>query len=77
MLIGNNKWDPNKKYHVLTIDYLQHGGGNMTFLKDPDYLYVSDLKVRDVLISNFRSLDTMKAALDGRFTDLRDKNTQE
>ena len=77
VFIGNKKWDPNKKYHVLTIDYLQHGGGNMTFLKEPDYLYVSDLKVRDVLIRNFRSLDTLRARLDGRFTDLRNKYTEE
>ena len=77
VLIRNKKWDPNKKYHVLTIDYLQHGGGNMTFLEEPDYLYVSDLKVREVLISNFRSLDTLRAALDGRFKDLRNKNTKE
>ncbi len=65
--IGGRKLDPNKSYHVLTIDYLQNGGGNMTFFKDPDYLYVSDLKVRDALISSFSRTDTLRAALDGRF----------
>jgi hypothetical protein len=54
---------------VLTIDYLQHGGGNMTFLTQPEYLYVSDVKVRDALIRNFRVRDSLKTGLDGRFTD--------
>ena len=67
--IGKKKWDPKRSYHVLTIDYLQHGGGNMTFLTDPEYLYVSDLKVRDALISDFRKRDTLMSGLDGRFTD--------
>lgn len=67
--IGQEKWNPSRSYHVLTIDYLQHGGGNMTFLTNPDYLYVSDLKVRDALIHNFRKRDTLKASLDKRFTD--------
>jgi len=67
--IGKKRWDPSKSYHVLTIDYLQHGGGNMNFLTQPEYLYVSDVKVRDALIRNFRVQDTLKTGLDGRFTD--------
>ncbi len=67
--IGKKRWDPSKSYHVLTIDYLQHGGGNMTFLTQPEYLYVSDVKVRDALIRNFRVRDSLKTGLDGRFTD--------
>ena len=71
--IGNEKWDSSRSYHVLTIDYLQHGGGNMTFLTKPQYLYVSDVKVRDALILNLRKRDTLKAGLDGRFTDSKTK----
>jgi len=71
--IGKKRWDPNKSYHVLTIDYLQHGGGNMTFLTQPEYLYVSDVKVRDALIRNFRARDTLKTRLDGRFTNSKKK----
>lgn len=67
--IGKKRWDPSKSYHVLTIDYLQHGGGNMTFLTQPEYLYVSEVKVRDALIHNFRVRDSLKTGLDGRFTD--------
>jgi hypothetical protein len=41
----------------------------MTFLTQPEYLYVSDVKVRDALIRSFRVQDTLKTGLDGRFTD--------
>ncbi len=74
--IGTEKWNPLKSYHVLTIDYLQHGGGNMTFLTEPDYLFVSDLKVRDALIRDFRRRDTLYTALDGRFTDNKTGNNR-
>ena len=77
VMIGNKKWDPMKSYYVLTIDYLQHGGGNMTFLTRPEYLYVSEVKVRDALIRNFRSKDTLNTGLDGRFTDRTDNNSSE
>lgn len=66
--IGGQKLDPSKSYYVLTIDYLQNGGGNMTFFKDPEYLYISDLKVRDALIQSFSKTDTLRASLDGRFS---------
>ena len=67
--IGGNPYDPSRSYHVLTIDYLQHGGDGMSFLANPKYLYVTDIKVRDALIANFRSLDTLKTQLDGRLKD--------
>lgn len=66
--VNGKMLDPSRNYYVLTIDYLQNGGGNMTFLTQPEYLYISDLKVRDALISNLRKQDTLRASLDGRFT---------
>ena len=66
--VNGKNLDPNKNYYVLTIDYLQNGGGNMDFFTDPEYLYVSDLKVRDALIQSFSKTDTLRASLDGRFT---------
>jgi 5'-nucleotidase len=63
--------NPSSNYHVLTIDYLQHGGNNMTFLTDPEYLYESDLKVRDVLINGLSKKDTLRASLDGRFAEIQ------
>jgi hypothetical protein len=69
--INGQDLDPERSYHVLTIDYLQHGGGNMTFLTDPSYLYVSDFKLRDALINGLAKKDTLRASLDGRFVEIR------
>ena len=68
--IQGKEFDLNKNYRVLTHDYLQHGGDNMTFFTKPLSLYVTDYKVRDVLIDNLRQLDTLKVALDNRFTQI-------
>jgi len=67
--IRGERFDPKKNYYVLTHDYLQHGGNNMIFFTKPLQLYVSDLKVRDALLESFAKTDTLKAKLDGRFTN--------
>ena len=68
--IQNKSFDPNKSYWVLTHDYLQHGGDNMAFFKEPLNLFVSDYKVRDALIDNLRKIDTLHSTLDHRFTKI-------
>ena len=40
ILIQGKKFDRNKNYKVLTHDYLQHGGDNMSFFTKPLSLYV-------------------------------------
>ena len=35
ILIQGKPFDPTKNYYVLTHDYLQHGGDNMSFFKEP------------------------------------------
>lgn len=60
-------FDPEKTYWVLTHDYLQHGGDNMTFFKDPVELYPTDYKVRDAIIDHLETRDTLYASLDNRF----------
>ncbi len=68
--IQGNKFDPNKSYWVLTHDYLQHGGDNMSFFTQPLDLYISDYKVRDALIDELRKLDTLHSSLDNRFSKI-------
>ena len=65
--IQGKTFDPDKNYWVLTHDYLQHGGDNMSFFTEPLDLFTSDYKVRDALIDNMRKLDTLQASLDNRF----------
>lgn len=59
--------DSSKTYFVLTHDYLQNGGDNMVFFKDPVNLYKLDYKVRNAIIDYFKATDTIKVELDGRF----------
>ncbi|MDN3644365.1 5'-nucleotidase [Lutimonas halocynthiae] len=68
--IQGKNFDPEKNYRVLTHDYLQHGGDNMSFFTKPLSLYVTEYKVRDALIDNLRQLDTLKSSLDNRFIQI-------
>ncbi len=67
VLIQNKFFDPSKEYYVLTHDYLQHGGDNMVFFKDPINLFNTEYKVRDAIIDYLNSIDTLQTKLDGRF----------
>jgi 2',3'-cyclic-nucleotide 2'-phosphodiesterase (5'-nucleotidase family) len=59
--------DTSKTYFVLTSDYLQNGGDNMNFFKNPINLYKLDYKVRNAIIDYFKETDTIKVSMDGRF----------
>ena len=68
--IQGKVFDANKNYWVLTHDYLQHGGDNMSFFTEPLDLYISDYKVRDALIDHLRKADTLHSSLDNRFSKI-------
>ena len=68
--IQEKTFDSEKSYWVLTHDYLQHGGDNMSFFTQPLDLFVSDYKVRDALIDHLRKLDTLHSSLDNRFSKI-------
>jgi len=65
--INNKKFDNTKSYFVLTSDYLQSGGDNMTFLKTPIQRISLEYKLRDAIVDYLKSKDTIKSTLDGRF----------
>ncbi|MBT8317125.1 MAG: 5'-nucleotidase C-terminal domain-containing protein [Lutibacter sp.] len=65
--INNQPIEASKTYYVLTSDYLQNGGDNMIFFKNPVNLYKTDYKVRNAIIDYFKENDTIKVNLDGRF----------
>ena len=64
--INSIKFNKNKTYHVLTNDYLQSGGDNMNFFKNPKTLTKLDYKLRDAIIDYFKENDTLKVSLDNR-----------
>ncbi|HEY9169511.1 MAG TPA: 5'-nucleotidase [Lutibacter sp.] len=65
--INNAPVDNLKTYFVLTSDYLQTGGDNMNFFKNPVNINKLDYKVRNAIIDYFKETDTIKVSLDGRF----------
>ncbi|WP_298286936.1 5'-nucleotidase C-terminal domain-containing protein [Lutibacter sp.] len=65
--INHKTIEKNKTYFVLTSDYLQNGGDNMVFFKEPVTLHKLDYKVRNAIIDYFKEIDTVKVKLDGRF----------
>ncbi|MFD0861877.1 5'-nucleotidase C-terminal domain-containing protein [Sungkyunkwania multivorans] len=71
--INGEPFNEHRNYYVATSDYLQHGGDNMVFFKDPVNLYNIDYKIRNAMIDHFLKTDTIPAKLDGRFTRLKTK----
>lgn len=59
-----------KSYFVATSDYLQQGGDNMNFFKDPINLYHINYKLRNAIIDHFKKVDTLKAAVDNRYIQI-------
>ncbi|GGH00303.1 hypothetical protein GCM10011416_18460 [Polaribacter pacificus] len=67
LTINKKSLNSNQTYFVLTTDYLQSGGDQMNFFKDPVNLYILDYKMRHAIMDEFKSQDTLKSMLDGRF----------
>ncbi len=71
ILINDAPFYVSKNYFVLTHDYLQHGGDQMIFFKDPISLFDTQYKVRDAIIDYLKDIDTIKVKLDGRFVKIK------
>jgi len=54
-------------YFVATSDYLLTGGDNMQFFADPESVYESKYKIRNVMIDFFSKTDTIKSVIDNRY----------
>lgn len=65
--IGGKEIDPGNTYFVATSDYLQQGGDNMNFFRDPVNFYRVDYKIRNAIIDYFNKVDTLKTARDDRY----------
>ncbi|MDP3353269.1 MAG: 5'-nucleotidase [Flavobacteriaceae bacterium] len=64
--INHLSFDKNKTYNVLTSDYLQGGGDNMNFFKNPIQITDIDYKVRNAIIDYFSKTTSIQTQLDGR-----------
>ncbi|WP_332037835.1 5'-nucleotidase [Salegentibacter sp.] len=65
--IQGDEIDTERTYFVATSDYLQQGGDNMNFFKDPVSLYNVDYKLRNAIIDYFEKVDTIRTERDNRF----------
>ena len=66
LTINGQPFQKDKTYFVLTHDYLQGGGDNMVFFKAPQSLTPLDYKVRDAIITYFKSVEKLTVQLDNR-----------
>jgi len=69
--IGGEEIDPKETYFVATSDYLQQGGDNMNFFNAPVNLYRVDYKIRNAIIDYFHKTDTIEAARDDRYIQIK------
>lgn len=58
----------NNTVRIATSDYLAHGGDQMYFFGDSIRMVKTNLKIRDVLLEECKSIDTLRTILDQRFT---------
>ncbi|MDX1769876.1 MAG: 5'-nucleotidase [Arenibacter troitsensis] len=69
--IQGKPFDENRTYYVATSDYLVTGGDKMDFFKEYITLTDSDYLVRNILIDYFKKIDTLRAATDDRFLQIK------
>lgn len=61
----------NKKYSILTYDYLAKGGDKMTFFLNPISVIDMDYSSRDALIDYFKRVETINTKTDNRFKQIK------
>lgn len=58
--VNNKTLEKEKIYYVVTSDYLANGGDRMSFFQNPIEIIDLDYKIRNVLIDEFKSKDTLE-----------------
>ncbi|MDG4949610.1 5'-nucleotidase C-terminal domain-containing protein [Weeksellaceae bacterium KMM 9724] len=67
IMVGGELIDESKNYRVLTNDYLQKGGDQMTFFLDPIEVEFLQIKLRDMFIQHFEKVDTIQVNQNPRY----------
>ncbi len=68
VIINNKKFDEDRDYFILTSDYLQNGGDQMSFFNKPQFIHKTKKKIRTIFIEYLKSTDTITVELDNRFS---------
>lgn len=69
VLVGDIPLNKNNTYRLLTNDYLQKGGDQMTFFKDPIKVEYLGIKLREMYIGYFDKIDTVKVNTNPRYIE--------
>jgi 2',3'-cyclic-nucleotide 2'-phosphodiesterase (5'-nucleotidase family) len=64
--IGDEMLDNTKLYYVATNDYLAGGGDSMNFLKKNSQKFITDYKLRNLIIDYFKSVNEISFSKDER-----------
>lgn len=57
--IDNKPFDFDRTYYIVTNDYLQGGGDNMSFFKRAKEVYPLNVLARDMYLNYFKKIDTL------------------
>ena len=69
--IQGEPFNENRNYFVATSDYLVSGGDDMVFFKDAINITDTDYLIRNAMIDYFKKVDTLRAAVDDRFVQIK------
>lgn len=74
--INDKPFNVNRKYKILTSDYLAHGGDNMNFFLNPENYEILNMRVRDAIIMHMKDINKknqqISAKLDSRIFVIND-----
>lgn len=59
---------PSHTVKIITSDYLANGGDKMFFFADSIKMLKTGLKIRDLLLAECKTIDTLKTVIDNRFS---------
>lgn len=71
VVIGNQFFDVEKSYFVVTTDYLAGGGDNMTFFDAPEKQWKTGILLRDAIIQKTKDEEDIYTRLNQRWNESR------
>jgi 5'-nucleotidase len=69
LYVGEEPWDPDRTYRVVTTDFIAEGNVGLQILTDidPQYVIHSDVKVKDAVIEYVKRHSPLAPGIEGRF----------
>lgn len=71
LVIGNQFFDVEKSYYVITTDYLAGGGDNMIFFDTPEKYWKTGVLLRDAIIQKTKAEEDIYTRINQRWNESR------